>query len=127
MLLAACGGEEGEGRSPSSAESPTEPASEATITMTEGLRFDPAEVTITVGGTVTWVNEASVDHTATGDPGKAAEEGDAELPEGAEAWDSGFVKPGDSFSMTFDVPGTYGYFCIPHENVDMLGVIEVVP
>jgi plastocyanin len=94
--------------------------------MTEGLQFDPAEVTIRVGGTVTWVNEASVDHTVTGDPSKAAEEGDAELPEGAEPWDSGFVKPGASFSMTFDVPGTYRYFCIPHENVDMLGVIEVV-
>lgn len=53
--------------------------------------------------------------------------GDAELPQGAEPWDSGFVKPGASFTMTFDVPGTYRYFCVLHENVDMLGVIEVVP
>ena len=54
MVLTACGGEEGggAGRSPSS-QSPTGPASEVTITMTKGLQFDPAEVTITVGGRVT--------------------------------------------------------------------------
>ncbi|HZA26256.1 MAG TPA: plastocyanin/azurin family copper-binding protein [Actinomycetota bacterium] len=131
LAMAACGGGAGDadgGESPqASVESPGDQASGVTIKMTEGLQFDPAEVTARVGEMVTWVNDASVDHTATGDPAKAAEMGDADLPQGAEPWDSGFVKPGASFTLTFDVPGTYRYFCVPHENVDMLGVIEVVP
>jgi plastocyanin len=131
LAMAACGGVagDGDGGEPpqASRESPRDPASGVTITMTEGLQFDPAKVTVSVGEKVTWVNEASVDHTATGDPAKAAEKADAGLPQGAEPWDSGFVKPGASVTMTFGVPGTYRYFCVPHENVDMVGVIEVVP
>lgn len=35
------------------------------------------------------------------------------------------VQPGESFSKTFDVPGTYRYFCIPHEMQGMLGTAIV--
>jgi plastocyanin len=31
--------------------------------------------------------------------------------------------PGDTYGVTFDTPGTYSYFCIPH--VFMTGVITV--
>jgi hypothetical protein len=32
---------------------------------------------------------------------------------------------GESFSYTFDEPGTYEYFCIPHEDLGMVGTVTV--
>ncbi|MGH2699836.1 MAG: plastocyanin/azurin family copper-binding protein [Actinomycetota bacterium] len=29
------------------------------------------------------------------------------------------------FEVTFDQPGTYGYFCIPHEGSNMTGSVWV--
>ena len=31
-----------------------------------------------------------------------------------EAWDSGRMDKGDTFSQTFDTPGTFGYYCQFH-------------
>jgi len=40
-----------------------------------------------------------VQHTITADDG---------------SFDSGMVDPGSSFSMEFDTPGTFQYYCQPH-------------
>ena len=95
------------------------------IGMTDDLSFDPEEVTIRVGETVTWRNTSSVDHTATDDPSKAQDAANAVLPEGAEPWDSGTIEPGAEWSHTFDVPGEYTYFCIPHEAAGMVARLTV--
>lgn len=100
---------------------------EVTIEMTDALKFSPEQVTIKVGGTITWENPSTVVHTATADPDKVADADHVSLPDGAEPWDSGFVQPGDSFSHTFTEPGTYEYVCIPHEGVGMAGTIVVEP
>lgn len=100
-------------------------ATTATVQMTDANKFDPASVSIAKGGTVTWKNGSSTQHTSTDDPSKAANKADAGLPSGAQPWDSGMLNPGQSFSHTFDVAGTYKYFCIPHESVGMLGTITV--
>lgn len=57
-------------------------------------------LTIEAGTTVTWVNddEGQV-HTVT-DVG--------------EAFDSGFLATGESWSWTFETPGEYEYYCLPH-------------
>jgi len=47
------------------------------------------------------------------------------LPKGATAFDSGFIPPGGDYSYTFTVPGTYRYFCLPHEKAGMFGMIVV--
>lgn len=96
------------------------------IEMTDDLRFDPEELTIRVGETVTWRNTSSIDHTATDDPGKAEDPANAVLPEGAEPWDSGNMEPGAEWSYTFEVAGEYTYFCIPHETAGMVGRLNVV-
>jgi plastocyanin len=88
-----------------------------------------------VGSTVVWRNTSSRAHTVT------AYEGG--LPDGAryfasggfgsesdarEAWDTGIdggINPGGTFEYTVEVPGTYAYFCIPHERQGMVGTIEV--
>jgi plastocyanin len=98
--------------------------------------FLPAETEVTVGETVVWGNNGSRGHTVT-----AYEDG---IPEDAtyfasggfeseaaarDAWRSGGagnVAPGDRFSHTFEVPGTYSYVCIPHEPQGMVGTVRVV-
>ena len=47
------------------------------------------------------------------------------MPKGAVAFDSGFIPPGGDYRYTFTVPGTYKYFCLPHEKAGMVGVIVV--
>lgn len=136
LLLTACGGDDDPTLSGTTAASGQDASGDVgageaqeavTIDMTDALTFAPAQVTITVGGTVTWENPSTVVHTATGDPDNVADPDNVELPDGAEPWDSGFVQPGDSFSHTFTEPGTYHYVCVPHEGVGMAGTIIVQP
>lgn len=87
--------------------------------------FIEQEVTISAGETVEWRNTSSVVHTATADPDLAADPANVELPEGAEPFDSGEVEPGESWSYTFEQPGTYRYICQPHEDNGMLGTVIV--
>jgi hypothetical protein len=61
--------------------------------MPDGLKFDPADITIPKGGIVTWINTSDLPHTATDDPSKASNPANAALPSGAEPWDSGNVDP----------------------------------
>jgi len=62
-------------------------------------------VTINVGGIVTWENNDTAAHTATGG---SATEG----PSGV--FDSSLIMAGSSFSHTFDAAGTFDYFCMVH-------------
>lgn len=134
LLFTACGGDDDPTLAGTPADSGQDDAGDVgsgeaqeavTIDMTDALKFAPTQVTIKVGGTVTWENPSTVVHTATGDPDKVADPDNVELPGGAEPWDSGFVQPGDSFSHTFTEPGTYRYVCVPHEGVGMTGTIIV--
>lgn len=47
------------------------------------------------------------------------------VPEGAEAWDSGFLKPGETFKVTMEEEGIHHYLCLPHESQGMVGLIAV--
>jgi plastocyanin len=102
------------------------------VGMTGSHAFDPKEITIDAGETVTWVNDSSEAHTVT-----AIEDS---LPEGADyfatgGFDSeeeardgvsdGLLTGGETFEVTFDEPGTYRYVCIPHESNGMEGTVVV--
>ena len=67
--------------------------------------FIPNPVTIPMGGTVTWENNDTAAHTATGG---SATEG----PSGV--FDSSLIMAGSSFSHTFEDAGTFDYFCMVH-------------
>ena len=95
------------------------------VEMTDDLTFEPEELTVKVGDTVTWRNTGTVVHTSTDDPSKAQDPANAVLPEGAEPWDSGDVAGGEEFSHTFETPGEYTYFCIPHEAAGMVARLTV--
>lgn len=47
---------------------------------------------------------------------------DGMLPGGAEAWKG---KTNKEISVTYDIPGVYGYKCLPHYGVGMVGLIIV--
>ncbi len=100
-------------------------AGEHVVEMNDQLQFVPDSLTIKVGETVTWTTVGAIPHTATADSSKAADPAHVKLPEGAEPWDSGMVNQGESWSRTFDVPGEYAYFCIPHEMAGMVASLTV--
>jgi plastocyanin len=87
--------------------------------------YEPANVTIKAGETVEWLNNGDVVHSVTAVPGDASRANDVALPRGAATFDSGFMPPGSTFDYTFTVPGTYRYFCVPHETLGMVGTVVV--
>ena len=96
-----------------------------TITMTNDSEYVPTEVSIKKGQIVVWKNTSDLIHTVTCDPGKAVKDENVSLPESASPFDSGRLDPQEAFSKQFNVPGTYIYFCIPHEMLGMVGKIIV--
>ncbi|MEX0893217.1 MAG: plastocyanin/azurin family copper-binding protein [Gemmatimonadota bacterium] len=119
VLLAACFSDPPAG--------PEEDNGEAVVVrMTAQLTFEPATVQVAAGQSVRWENVSVLPHTATGDPARAADPDNVELPPGAAAWDSGIVNAGGTYTQTFTTPGTYRYVCLPHESGGMVGTVEVV-
>lgn len=74
--------------------------------------FEPEELSVATGTTVTFVNEDSVRHTFTSGEGEADGTFDLET-----------VAEGDTAEFTFDEAGTYPYFCEVHAS--MTGTITV--
>jgi plastocyanin len=74
----------------------------------QSLESSESVTTISVGQTVKWTNNDSVNHTATADDN---------------SWGTGTIKPGGEFVRRFDEPGTYTYFCSYHP--EMTGTIIV--
>lgn len=89
--------------------------------------FEPKEVTVKVGDTVQWKNVGNSVHHASSDPTMAMKSGEASTPPGAKAFDSGFLRPGDTYSFKFLQPGVYNYVCAPHETSGMIGKVTVLP
>lgn len=96
-----------------------------TVEMTGDLRYAPETVTVTAGDTVKWTNVSSMQHTVTADAGKAQDPAHVQLPPEARPFDSGMIRPEGAFTHRFEVPGTYRYFCIPHEAAGMVGTVRV--
>jgi plastocyanin len=87
--------------------------------------YAPERVSIKAGESVRWVNNGETVHSVSTAAANAQNPKDASLPKGAVAFDSGFIPPGGDYSYKFTVPGTYKYFCLPHEKAGMVGYIVV--
>lgn len=79
--------------------------------------FDPAELTIQPGDTVTFINAQEDTH-------------DVMFVATPKSVDEMIMSPmlekeGDKWSYTFNTPGTYGFHCHPHEGAGMKGTIIV--
>jgi uncharacterized protein (TIGR03118 family) len=80
--------------------------------------FEPADVTVKVGDTVTWTNTGSFAHTTT----SGTTTGGVRHPDGL--WDSGSLFSGQTFSHTFTKAGAFPYYCTPHYSM-MVGSVTV--
>ncbi len=105
----------GQGSSPSpTGPSPTPSPSSSTVSIVSGASskgagaYSPNPITIATGMTVTWMNNDSITHTSTSD---------------TNAWDSGNIAAGGSFSHTFSSAGTFTYHCMIHPG--MTGTVTV--
>jgi plastocyanin len=88
--------------------------------------FQPTRVTIKIGQSVEWENVGNEVHHATNDSSLAIKAKEVTNPPGAEPFDSGFLRPGETFTHTFTIPGEYRYACVVHEAKGMVGTIVVV-
>lgn len=87
--------------------------------------FDPIGLRIEAGQTVRWINrDPGNSHTATAyHPANSGRP--RRVPREAEPWNSGYLLPGQAFSVTFTADGVYDYYCVPHEMAGMVGRIVV--
>ena len=95
------------------------PEGNAVNMVTEGgnsYYFNPVGMHVDPGTTVTFINHSGT-HSSTAYPDR--------IPEDAEAWGSGTMAGDDEFEHTFEVEGTYDYYCVPHESFGMVARIVV--
>ena len=86
---------------------PPPSANDKNTVIIENYQFQPEEITIKSGETVTWINKDSVKHTATGD-----------------TFDSGLLAKDESYQQKFDQAGTYNYICTPHPYMKAKVIVE---
>jgi plastocyanin len=67
-----------------------------------GRAYQPSQLTVGIGQTVTWRNESLGQHTVTSVDGQ---------------FDSGAMSTGSSFAMTFTKAGTFNYTCTIHPEM----------
>jgi hypothetical protein len=70
--------------------------------------YSPETISVKAGDTVTWTNQDTAPHSATGNGG---------------SFDTGTFGKGKSGSHTFDKAGTFAYICSVHPN--MKGTVKV--
>lgn len=75
--------------------------------------FTPDILRVQVGDTVTFIPS---------DDGHSTASKRGIFPDGAEPWNSPM---NETFSITFTVGGVYGYVCLPHYEMGMVGLIVV--
>lgn len=114
--LAACGGDDDDGGGGSNGQPPAAGGGDggAEVSM-ENVQFDPKDVTVKPGETITFKNNESIPH----DVHKTSGPGD-DFSSGG----SGEMQQGDTFELKLDQPGTYEYVCNVHAP-GMAGTITV--
>lgn len=85
------------------------------------LVFEPSEFTVKAGDTITFKNNAGYPHNVVFD--------EDEVPSGVDAakisQEEYLNAPGETYSVTLTVPGTYGFYCEPHQGAGMVGKVTV--
>jgi plastocyanin len=87
---------------------PATPAPPPGAILMAGRVFRPATITVDAGTTVRWRNDDTRDHTVTATNN---------------AYDSGILRPGATYSRVFATAGSFNYLCLLHP--DMTGTIVV--
>ena len=123
LVAAGCGGDDDEGGDGGSVDETAQEEPPADSGQSGGggaqvgmknIQFEPGDVTIKTGESVTWTNDEAVPHDVEGGGG------DVQFSSGAE----GGMNEGDEFAFTFKKAGTYDYICRVHAP-GMAGTVTV--
>jgi plastocyanin len=98
---------------PAASPAPATGAVSAGAISIKGFAFNPAQVSVTKGATVTWTNDDSTTHTVTsGVPGTPSGKFDQQL------------EPSKTFTLTFTDAGTYEFFCKIHTSMKAMVLVK---
>ena len=78
------------------------------VDLPPSYRFEPANISVKAGSTVTWTNHDNFSHSVQVDG-----QSDVHL-----------MRPGESAQIAFNTPGTYHYVCTLHTQ-NMQGTVTV--
>jgi plastocyanin len=81
----------------------------ANVVQIRNFAFVQANLSVSKGTTVTFVNCDEVTHTSTSDAG---------------VWDSGSLTPTSTFQRTFSTSGSFPYHCNPHPSMKGTVVVQ---
>lgn len=82
---------------------------EGSLSNPETWAFDPQQLAVRVGDTITWTNTGALPHTITAENG---------------AFDSDVVAKGAQWSFTPTAAGTFNYYCALHPSMKGVLVVE---
>lgn len=85
------------------------PAGDSVTVRINGMRFEPAFITVKPGTTVTWVHGSQMPHAISGN---------------ADGLRSSTLYKGQKYSHTFKASGLYNYFCALHPSMTGSVVVE---
>jgi plastocyanin len=92
------------------AAAPARPGQAALVQVqVRNFMFEPMQLKVPVGTTVTWVNQDDEPHTIVSDAG---------------LFHSSALDTGMSFAFRFDRPGTYHVICSIHPQMSAIVVVE---
>lgn len=97
--------------SPAPATAAATPVAGPNQVIINNFAFGPTTLTVKAGTTVTWVNKDGDAHTVTGVGAKPL-------------FGSQPLDTGDSFSFTFEKPGSYAYFCKIHPSMKGTVIVQ---
>ena len=121
LVADGCGGDDddGGGGGADTSQQPAEDGGEGggggnEVSM-ENIQFDPSDITVNAGETITFTNNESVPHDVHKSSGPGVD---------FASGPSGGMQEGDTFELTLDEPGNYEYVCDVHAP-GMAGTITV--
>jgi plastocyanin/uncharacterized membrane protein len=79
------------------------------VVIIKQMRFNPPQISVSVGDSVEWKNEDIFSHTVTANDG---------------SFDSGLIPPNNSWQTIIKGTGIIGYHCRPHPNMAAQLVVE---
>lgn len=79
------------------------------VVVIRNLSFQPAQLRVSRGTRVTWVNCDDIAHTSSANAG---------------VWDSPLLSRHMTFSHTFETTGQYSYYCDPHPSMVATVIVE---
>ena len=98
---------------------------EVVIRMTNKATYQPAEIRVSKGEKIIWTNNSDQIQTITVKTENFNNKEISYYPDDAEPFSSGAIQPGESFTYTFFIPGTYEFVSLPSKEKGMEGKIIV--